>query len=275
MKLLLLSLLVFCALISVGQSQQQPEVRSEVQSEDQLMAREQLNLGVKAYKNADYQEAIEHFKSAVELDSNLSVAKLYLATAYSQQFKPGVKSPDNGSNAQMALDIYKSVLQEDPDNVTSLKGMASLYMDMKKFDDAHDYYLMAIRVAPDDPENYYSVGVIDWTMVYKDVSDRKAQAGLKVEDPVKNQQLCEQIKIADSPKIEEGIRMLQTALEKREHYADAMTYMNLLYRRKADTECGDKAAAQAQAEDVKRAKDWTNNAMEARKIKAENADKKP
>ena len=49
---------------------------------NKLRARDQLNKGVLAYKNAKYEDAIEHFKNAVELDHSLTNARLYLATAY-------------------------------------------------------------------------------------------------------------------------------------------------------------------------------------------------
>ena len=62
---------------------------------DKLRARDQLNKGVGAYKNAQYEQAIEHFKDAVELDPSLINARLDLATAYAQQYIPGADSPDN------------------------------------------------------------------------------------------------------------------------------------------------------------------------------------
>ena len=69
---------------------------------DKLRARDQLNKGVQAYKAAHYEEATEHFKNAINLDSNLKVAKMYLATVYAQQYVPGVDSPENIRNAQHA-----------------------------------------------------------------------------------------------------------------------------------------------------------------------------
>ena len=62
---------------------------------EKLKARDQLNKGVQSYKNARYEEAIEHFKNAVQLDPSLTNARLYLATAYAQQYIPGADSPDN------------------------------------------------------------------------------------------------------------------------------------------------------------------------------------
>src|SRR5262244_1334211 len=97
-----------------------------------LKARDQLNKGVAAYKNARYETAIEHFKNAVALDPSLQNAKLYLATAYAQQYIPGLDAPDNLQNANNAIDQYRSVLAADPKNVNSIKGIAFLYLNMKK-----------------------------------------------------------------------------------------------------------------------------------------------
>ncbi len=77
---------------------------------DKLRARDQLNKGVKSYKNARYEEAIEHFKNAVQLDPSLINARLYLATAYAQQYIPGADSPDNNNYAEEAIDEFKKVL---------------------------------------------------------------------------------------------------------------------------------------------------------------------
>lgn len=236
-----------------------------------LQARDRLNKGVQAYKAAKYEKAIEYFKDAVELDNDLKVAKLYLATAYMQQYVPGVDTPDNNNNATQAIEQYKEVLNTDPNNVTALKGIATLYMNMKKFDESGEYYKKAINADRNDPEAYYSVGVIDWTAVYKDVSERKAKVSLGVEDQIKSREICEQIKQTDGPKIDEGLKMLEIAMEKRQDYDDAMTYTNLLYHRKADTECGD---PQAYANDIKLANDWSDKAMAARKKKFDEAAKK-
>ena len=242
---------------------------------NKLRARDQLNKGVQAYRGANYEQAIEHFKNAVSLDGDLKVAKMYLATAYAQQYVPGVETPDNLRNAQQAIEEYKHVLEVDSKNVTSLKGIAFLYMQQKKFDEARDFYKKAIDADPNDPETYYSVGVIDWSQVYKDAAEVKSKESLKVDDELKgkgSQKLCDQMRTKDGEIVDEGMKMLQTAIDKRQDYDDAMAYMNLLYRRKAaDMTCDD---AQARADFVKTANDWSDKAMAARKKKADEAAKK-
>ena len=240
-----------------------------------LQARDQLNKGVQAYRNANYEGAIEHFKNAVDYDDDLQVAKLYLATAYAQQYVPGEGSPGNLRNAQLAIDEYQRVLEKDPKSVNSLKGIAYLYMNMKDFDKAREYYRKASDVDPNDPELYYSLGVIAWTQAYRDAAEAKAAAGLKVDDVLKSkpdQKLCDQLRAKDGAVIDEGMKYLETAIDKRKDYDDAMAYLNLLYRRKAnDISCDDPAAV---ANYVKIANEWSDKAMAARKKKAEEAAKK-
>ena len=140
-----------------------------------LKARDQLNKGVGAYKNAKYEEAIERFKNAVALDPTLTNARLYLATAYAQQYIPGADTPDNNRNAEQAIEEYQKVLQADPKNINSVKGIAFLYLQMKKFDQAKEYYKKAVAIDPNDPESYYSVAVIDWTESYQPRMEARAK----------------------------------------------------------------------------------------------------
>src|SRR5208282_821670 len=81
---------------------------------NKLRARDQLNKGVASYKNAKYEEAIDHFQQAVSLDPNLIVARMYLATAYAQQYIPGVDTPDNVQMAEQSIEQYKHVLASSP-----------------------------------------------------------------------------------------------------------------------------------------------------------------
>ncbi len=232
-----------------------------------LQARDQLNKGVQSYKNARYEEAISHFKRAVELDPKLINARLYLATAYAQQYIPGADTEDNNRMANSAIDEYKNVLQADPSNVGSVKGIAYLYLQMKKFDQAKEYYNKAIQIDPKDPETYYSVAVIDWTQAYQPRMEERAKLGLKPTDPLKDKKVCDLLKEKNSAVVEDGIKNLNEALKLRPDYDDAAAYMNLLYRERADYECdSDESKA-----DLKTADDWVDKTMAIKKKKAEKA----
>lgn len=244
---------------------------------DRLRARDQLNKGVQSYRSAQYDAAIEHFKNAVSLDPNLSVAGLYLATAYAQQCVPGVDTPDNTRNCNQAIDEFKKLLDKNPSDVNSLKGIASLYFNMasgaakpedkvKDLDQAKDYHQQVVKQSPDDAQAYYSVAVIDWTEAYKVRMDAKTGAGIKTEDPIKDKKLCADVQSKNQDKVQEGIDDLNKALQIQKDYDDAMAYLNLLYREKADIECGD---ADARKQDLATADDWVKKTMDTKKMKLE------
>ena len=247
---------------------------------DKLKARDQLNKGVASYKNARYEQAIGHFKNAVTLDPGLQNAKIYLAAAYLAQYIPGVDSPDNIRNAQQAIDQYQKVLDDKPSReqkVNSAKGIAYLYLNMKKFDDAKKHYRMASDVDPNDAEPYYSVGVIDWTASYQPRMEERAKLGLKPEQNLnpKNKdekKVCDELKAKNMAVIQEGIDSLNKALQLRADYDDAMAYMNLMYREKADVECDDLSA---RAEDLKTADHWVDETLRVKKEKADKAAQNP
>jgi tetratricopeptide (TPR) repeat protein len=233
---------------------------------NKLRARDQLNKGVASYKNARYEQAIEHFKNAVTLDPSLQNAKIYLATAYLAQYIPGVDSPDNLQNANAAIDQYKAVLDQDPKNVNSIKGIAYLYLQMKKFEDAKQYYRKAIDLDPNDPEAYYSIGVIDWTEAYQPRMEARSKLGLRPDEPLKDKKVCAQLRDENGQVIQDGIDALNKALSLRQDYDDAMAYMNLMYREKADRECDQ---PDERAADLKTADEWVDKTMAAKKAKAE------
>ena len=230
---------------------------------NKLKARDQLNKGVNAFKTARYEEAIDHFQQAVSLDPTLPMARLYLATAYSQQVVPNVQAPDNLKNAQLAIQNFQMVLDKEPKNVNALKGIAALYLNIQNFDQAKAYQNRVIVVNPGDAEAYYTIGVIDWTLAYKNAIPVRQSLGLHDNgDPIKDKKACEALAEKNAPLIQEGLDALMKATQLRANYDDAMAYINLMYRRKADIECGDDAARKA---DLATADEWVQKAMAARK----------
>jgi tetratricopeptide (TPR) repeat protein len=240
----------------------------------------ELQLGVDAYKTNHYEAAIHHFEKAVDLDGADLTARLYLATAYVGQYIPGVNSPKNICLAERAIEQYQHILDADAERtpkINSAKGIAYLYLNMKKFDDAKKYDHLSADLDPNDPEPYYSIGVIDWTECYQPRMTARAQLGLKPGDNLnptdeKQRKICDELKIRNTPAIEEGIDSLSKSIQLRPDYDDAMAYLNLMYRERADVECDDPAARE---QDLKTADDWVDKTMATRKAKAEKANRQP
>lgn len=212
-----------------------------------LKARDLLNKGVAAFKNGQSDAAIEDFKQAKEADPDLLNARLYLATAYASLYIPGAPSAENLARGQQAVAEFKEVLDKDPRNLSAIDGIGSILFQMagqpfdpKKFEESKSYHQRHIQLKPDDPEPYYWIGVIDWTEAFRangemrlDYNKNNIKKQVKDTDPLPPPVRTEYAGKYGSI-IDEGIADLQKAISLRPDYDDAMAYLNLLYRRKAD-----------------------------------------
>jgi tetratricopeptide (TPR) repeat protein len=239
----------------------------------QMTAAEELNLGVQAFRNSKLDEAAQHFQRCTVLDPDNSLAHLYLATTYLQQYIPGVETRENTDLAEHAIEQYQGVLLGEPTataKINSTKGIGYLYLQMKRSDDAKQYYHMAADLDLDDPENYYSLGVIDWTLTYVPRQEARAKLGVKPEGSLqkKSPSVCAEIREKNARNVQEGIDNLNKAIQLRPDYDDAMAYLNLMYREKADIECDDPAARE---NDLRTADDWVDKTMAVKKVKANKA----
>lgn len=247
---------------------------------DRLKSRDALNHGVQAYKGAKYADAVEYFKTAVALDPTNVNGRLYLATAYMSQYIPGAVSPENLQLAKQAQDEFMKVLDKDPNDKTALASLASLaYQEaqaepdldtkFKKLEEAKDWYLKLIAADPQNKEGFYSLGVIDWVKWYAPWMKSRAELGMKPEEPgpIKDKKLKAELQEKYSATIEDGIKNLQKALDLDKDYDDAMAYMNLLIRERADL---DDSPDQYQ-KDIATADQWVQKALDTKKAKAAKA----
>jgi Tfp pilus assembly protein PilF len=234
---------------------------------EKLKARDNLNKGVQAYKNAQYAQAVERFEEAVKLDPNFPTARLYLAMAYYSQYIPGAESPENQQMADRALAEFQKVLEQKKDDDVATKSIASLYYNEKKWDQAEEWYKKAIALNPKDKEAYYTLGVIAWSKWYPVYGTARAKLSMKPEDPgpIKDKKVKEELKAKYLPVINEGIQNLEKALEIDKEYDDAMAYMNLLVRERADLD----DTPDDYKKDIETADNWVQKTLQTKKIKAE------
>ena len=230
-----------------------------------LKARDLLNKGVTAFKAGQYDAAIEDFKQAKDLDPDLMNARLYLATAYASQYIPGAPSDQNMRLGTQAVNEFKEVLEKDASNISAIDGIGSILFQMagtpydpKKFEESKTYHQKHIELKPNDPEPYYWIGVIDWTLAFRANGElRQAYNKDHINKQVKDTDPLPAVARTDyaakyGTLVDEGIADLQKAIQIRPDYDDAMAYLNLLYRRKADMveSAEERASLQKQADDL-------------------------
>jgi tetratricopeptide (TPR) repeat protein len=244
---------------------------------NKLRSRDALNHGVQAYKGAHYSEAVDYFKTATQLDPDNTMPRLYLAIAYMSQYIPGADSRENVQFADQAKSEFMKVLEKTPNDTTALdylaslnyqqaQGMPDLDAKLKKLEEAKAWYLKVIAADPQNKEGYYSLAVIDWVKWYAAWTRARTDLGLRSEDPgpIKDKKVKEALQTQYSAVVDDGIKNLQKALELDPNYDDAMAYMNLLIREKADL---DETPEQYKA-DVDTADKWVQKALDTKKAKA-------
>jgi len=249
---------------------------------NKLKARDNLNKGVNSFKAGQYTAAADDFKTAIDLDPDLPSARLYLATAYMTQFVPGSEAPDNLRNRDSALKEFQTALNSNLDaknKLLAMQSLANLHYQMKDYAQAEEWNKKVIAADPKNKEAYYTLGVIAWSEFVPAWREARATQGLRPEEPgplkeakpaPKNKKgppepdLKADLKAKYWQKLTDGIEDEKKALEIDPEYENAMAYMNLVIRYRADL---DDTREQYLA-DAKEADGWVQKNLETVKKKA-------
>jgi len=227
-------------------------------------AGEELGKGLDALKNQRDDEAIAHFQRAVELDPNSILARFYLGSALSQKVVPGVRTPENLKTAQQAIDAFKQVVEKAPQHINPMEQIAAIYLEIDRPDEARTWQMKVLNEDPRDAEAACTIGAIDWIEARRNALAALKRAGIDDDGQGNAKAPAAVMKIIaaqNGPLLEEGVEYLIKAIQLRPNYDDAMQYLSLIYRRKADL---DRSDAQARQDDVDMAEDWTQKAAAVR-----------
>jgi tetratricopeptide (TPR) repeat protein len=212
-------------------------------------ARHDIQEGNKLYYEGKYDQAIKRYSDALAVDKELSIGWFNLGLAHLALFAPGLKTPDNELHAKGAIDALQQYLRLEPKDNQARDYLLSTFIDSGHYEGAIRYFEVKLERDPTDIEavaqlaqinqqagkydeaikwhkkraemvsntdlkadSWYSIGVLDW---------RRLNAHPEVQG-------TERVRIAD-----EGIAWLQRADEVRKMHSPTLSYLNLLYRERA------------------------------------------
>jgi tetratricopeptide (TPR) repeat protein len=104
-------------------------------STERARAEEELKQGAQAFRAGRYDEAQEHYRTALKLDPVQKTAALFLARSIRAQYKPGIADRQNVAKAKEAIAAYEKALQDNPGQDEAFASVADLYGALKE--DAH------------------------------------------------------------------------------------------------------------------------------------------
>jgi tetratricopeptide (TPR) repeat protein len=244
---------------------------------DQVRGRQRIQDATDAYNRERYEEAATLYREA--LDLGMTFPELYRSIGYSYigMYKPGIDEGENARYADLAIQnlqrylqlrpddtaaegalvnlflnanrtsqaiqYFEAQLAENPDNVSMARSIANLYAKQGNFPKTIEWYERITRMEQDDPESFYTYGVVLYEKVAKD-------------PPA---ELEERLEL-----IESGKRALSRALELNREYFEALVYMNLLFREQSRLA----QTPEEQQELLARADEYRNEAVAIAKKRA-------
>jgi tetratricopeptide (TPR) repeat protein len=226
---------------------------------EKIKARSEIKQANQAYEHEDYGTALVHYVRARQIDP--SFPDLDRMIGYSQigLYVPDDRSPKNEAHADaaiteltrylkkrpndriardalinmylnanrtsQAIDYFRNYLNAHPADLEAVKSIATLYAKQGDFNESLNWYQKITLLDSKNPESFYIYGVVCYEKVAKNPP----------QDVAEKQSI-----------IDKGKAALQRAIDMRTDYAEAMAYLNLLWRQQALVDAStDPAKAQA------------------------------
>jgi hypothetical protein len=224
---------------------------------NKIRAKNELNETARAYREGHFEEAEQHAKRALYLDPNSKTAPIFIARVIHQQYKPGVDQPDNIAKAREAIDAYKRVLQQDPNNEEAYKAISVLLAATKDEKTLRDWIMKRANDSNQPSEKraeaYAILAGKDWDCSFKvteqpDVKITATEAGgsakvtykkPKDEKDFQNIQQC----------VARGLQEAETAIKYDPNSESAWSYKtNLLIEKAKIADMNNDAAQKAELE---------------------------
>jgi tetratricopeptide (TPR) repeat protein len=220
--------------------------------------------GAQAYRAARYPEAAACFDQAAKADTASLTARLNQGYALMQQYAPGDHTPANQDIALGARQRFVDVLDLDPKNTDAISSIARLAYQQQNFDDARLWYGKLADNDAKSAEAYYMLGAIGYAETNVQLTQARDGLGMQPGDrgPLKDPAVREETRKQNWDRIAKAIADLNRALAIDPAYDDAMAYLNLLYRERADLQ-----GEVAYRSDIATADAWKNKAAAAKQKK--------
>jgi tetratricopeptide (TPR) repeat protein len=237
----------------------------------ELRARQQAREGNRQFHDGNYAAAVDFYSAAEQLHP-MAVVSFNKGLACRQLMVPGAKSPENERATRCALDsflrlkqqspsdpraeqlyqqtlfdaerfealaqLYLGQLQKNPADPAALNGLIQVYSSSGRWDDTLHWTIERAKRSPRDAEAQYAVGVLIYSRLFEKgggveqatYDPRPQGTQLKVPPAINPGDITGEARVALA---EQGIDFLKKAVQIRPAYAEALTYLGLLYRQES------------------------------------------
>lgn len=236
----------------------------------ELRARQFGREGNRHFRDGDYRAAIAAYSASEQLAS-LATVQLNKGLACRQLLLPGAHSAENERAASCALEafrrlkrlspaderaerlyqqtlfdadryeqlveLYEQQLRRTPEDPAAINGLIQVYSRWGRWDEALRWTEERARRRPLDPEAHYALGVFIYNRLFeKGGGPEKSSFDPRPGPERKPTPAFEVTDISGKERValaERAIAALKKAIELRPTYAEALTYLGLVYRQQS------------------------------------------
>lgn len=193
------------------------------------------------------------------------IAASALAQDAEQLVRDGIKAFEAGKAAE-AEQLLTRAYQADNDNEAAAAWMALITYQLKRPADSAAWHEKVIKINPRNKDSHHSLGVIAWEGARDAIRSARRQSGMAAADPgpLRDAKLRGQLKEKHLAPLDAGIAHLEKAVDLDPEFDDAMAYLNLAIRTRADLV----DSALEYKEEIAVADTWLDRALEVKKRKA-------
>ena len=138
---------------------------------NRIRSKNELNEAARTYREGNYIQAEQHSRKALDLDPDSKAAPLFIARTIHAQYRPGVAAPENIAKAREAIEAYRQILQNDPQNDEAYRAIAFLYERIKEDGKLREWIIARANDSGADPEKraeaYIVLASKDWNCSYQ------------------------------------------------------------------------------------------------------------
>jgi tetratricopeptide (TPR) repeat protein len=138
---------------------------------NRIRSKNELNEAARSYREGNYVEAEQHSRKALDLDPDSKAAPLFIARTIHAQYRPGVVAPENVAKAREAIEAYRQILQNDPQNDEAYRAIAFLYERIKEDGKLREWIMARANDSGAAPEKraeaYIVLASKDWNCSFQ------------------------------------------------------------------------------------------------------------